>query len=149
VALFDATEYPQVRALLDITLKVEQLPDEIIALDAFHGDAERDVLTRVPDAESRTGTQLRRLVHAALLLCAANLAPALPRLLRDKFADQEIQLAPVDMAKRALALQAQAYDEIAAVLNEDGTEQTVEIPTLFVAAPADRWRGHGCSRGWF
>lgn len=149
MSLFTATEYPQVRALLDITLKPEQLPDQTIAFDAFHGDAERDVLGRVPDAESRTGTQLQRLVHAALLLCAANIAPALPRLLRDKFADQEIQLAPVDMSARAAELQSQAYDEIAAVLNEDGTEETVEIPTLFATAPADRWRGHGCSRGWF
>jgi len=105
VALFTATEYPQVRALLDITLQVEQLPDDTIALDAFHGDAERDVLTRVPDAESRTGTQLQRLVHAALMLCAANVAPALPRLLRDKFADQEIQLAPVDMTANEAAPQ--------------------------------------------
>lgn len=148
MALFTATEYPQVRALLDTTLKAEQLPDEIIALDAFHGAAERDVLERVPDAASRAGMQLQRLIHAALLLCAANVAPALPRLLRDRFADQEIQLAPVDMAARATALQQEAYDEIAAVLAVDGTEEVVEIPMLFVAAAADHRRGHGCSRGW-
>ena len=148
MALFSADEYPQVRALLDITLKPEQLPATIIALDTFHGDAERDVLSRVPDAESRTGTQLQRLKHAALLLCAANVAPALPRLLRDRFADQEIQLAPVDMPARAAELQAQAYDEIAAVLAEDGAEQAAEIPTLFVAARADRCRPPYRPPGW-
>ena len=138
MALFTAIEYPQVRALLDITLKAEQMPDEIIALDTFHGAAERDVLARVPDAESRTGTQRLRLVHAAVLLCASYVAPALPRLLRDRFADQEIQLAPVDMAARATALQQEAYDEIAAVLEEDGMDEMVEIPILFAAADAGR-----------
>src|SRR4051812_45313755 len=76
--ILSPADYPEVRAQLDLTLDGTMLPDATIGLDAFVGEAEREVLARDPLALSRTGDEAARVRLAAIYLTAARLALALP-----------------------------------------------------------------------
>ena len=74
--ILPVSNYPDVRAAIDVTLTTNDLPDPIIGSDVYKGAAEDDVLKRVSDAASKTGNDLKRVQRAAVLFCAARLIPS-------------------------------------------------------------------------
>jgi siderophore synthetase component len=127
VTLLTPSDYAAVRAALDISLTEAVLPDSVIELDVYLGAAEREVRAAVPDAESQVGENLERCRAAAILICAANLAPAIPRLQSERLADYTYQAQSVDWAKLAAALKERAKNELMAVTTTDTAEQASQF----------------------
>jgi hypothetical protein len=80
--LLASSDWPAVRAALDITLDSAQLPDATIALDIYSGRAMREVEARVTGATGLTGDDELKVTAAAVFLTAAHIAPALPAIMR-------------------------------------------------------------------
>ncbi len=135
MTLLVPADYPAIRAALDVTLTEATLPDSIIELDLYLGAAEREVRASDPDAETRTGEARERVRAAAMLLCAANLAPAIPRIAAEQLADYRYQQQPVDWMKLAAELRERAKAELTALTTTDATEQASRFrhPSFAVA----------------
>lgn len=136
--LLTSTDYPSIRAAIDISLTATDLPDATIALDIFIGAAMREVLSRDPEAESRTGDDLARVKAAAVYLTAARLIVTLPQILRETDLDTTYQRQAVDVAARAAELRALAEAELNEVLEPD--DATADRPTMFDTAHGYRGR---------
>lgn len=133
--IITSAEYPLVRAALDIRLTSTQLPDATLALAIFLGEAEREVQTRDPLWDSRTGDDEQRLKNAVCYLTAARLAPRMPELTlsSERFGDYTYQRKATDWQSLADDLVARADAEIAGVLSE--TPATASMPSeLFTVA---------------
>lgn len=82
MALVTPTDWPEVRALLDVQLTPNDLRDAIIAADPYAGKAQREVLRRIPNAQAlvdANGEDGQRIKLAVKCLIAASLAPAIVR----------------------------------------------------------------------
>ena len=134
--LLESADWPAVRALLDVGLTADVLPDATIERDVFWGAAEREVLRLDPDALARTGDELKAARSAAMAFLAASLAPSVPRLTRE---DTDGYSYTADVAKwdaLAASLRARATREIGAYLEED--DSAIRRPTFFAAASGRR-----------
>ena len=124
MSLLTSADYPAIRAALDVHLDSTLLPDSIIALNIYQGAAEMEVKRRDPLAETRTGDDATRVRLAAIYLCAAALAPAIPRLVSQTLDGHTVTVDGAtwrDLAERLTAL---AYEHL----------QTVTSATLQVGA---------------
>lgn len=119
--ILSTTEYPAIRAALDLNLTSNDLPDATIGLNIYKLAAEQDVLDLDPDAETRIGTDGERVLRAAIYFCAARLAPVVVQIASISIQTRDLNYSspPFDPIKRAAELREMANDEIDEVL---GTE---------------------------
>lgn len=112
--LFDADRYPEVRAQLDLSLGKAELPDEIIVLDSFQGEAERWVTSQITaSGAAATGPRAQL---AAIYMTAALLAPNVPQIVSQKDATGEsVSLKGYDPEQKEAQLKARAKEMIAMV----------------------------------
>ncbi len=136
MSLLSTSDFPAIRAALDVSLKTTTLSDAVIALPIYQGAAEAEVLARDPLAASRTGAALQHVVNAAIFLTAAYLAPALPALTAETIGKYSYQR-DVDWTARAAELRARADAELAALLTP-ATAQKGSPPTMFGVASGRR-----------
>jgi hypothetical protein len=115
-----AADYDAVRAALGTDVDDLLVPDDLIGLSIFEGAAEIEILTRVPDAASFTGTAEQRIRNVAILLTAALIAPAIPRIERENFGDYTSARSE-DWAARAAQLRQRAETEMAPLLPTSAT----------------------------
>jgi hypothetical protein len=134
--LLASSDWPAVRAALDITLDSVQLPDATIALDIYSGRAMREIEARVTGATALTGDDELKVTAAAVFLTAANLAPAMPAIMRAESQHLAVQRKEMDWNKRAADLRQMAEDEIAGLLEPDTTGPY--RPTMFARAKGRR-----------
>lgn len=136
MALITTADYQEIREIIDITLTLDELPNEQIGRDAFVGQAQRLVLARDPEAESRTGDELASVRLAALYYAAALLCPTIPILKTVRSEGESIERNPPDLIARAAELRAQAVQMLDSVL----TPTTASVPYAFGVAPGYRGR---------
>lgn len=138
MTILTALDYPQIRAVLDVSLTSTQLPDDTIGMDIFVGRAEADVLALDPDAETRTGADLQHIKNAAIYFTAALLCPTVVRItsMTAQTRDLAYTRQAFDPEERAAELRALAVAEVTAVLTPDDT--TPNRPTVFARATANR-----------
>lgn len=137
MAFIISTTYPQIRAALGAFVDTETLPDSMIALDIYAGRADDWVRASDPAWASRTGDALQRLVRAAILYCAALLAPAMPAISTERFGDYQYS-AQVDWERRATDLMGEAAQALATVV---GTmRESYAASTFFTKASGGRGR---------
>ena len=115
MSLLTSADYPAIRAALDVHLDAALLPDSVIALSVYHTAAEMEVTRRVPDAATRTGEDATRVKLAAIYLCAAALAPALPRILSQSLEGHFFSIQAASWQDLAARLTAQAHEHLQAV----------------------------------
>jgi len=140
MAILSSTDYPSIRAALDVDLDSSNLPDSTIALDIYSGAADQLVYNRDPSADSRTGDDADRIKRAAIYFCAALLAPVVVRITSLAVQTRDVSYSrPVfDPAERAAELRALAEAEIDEVLTP--TEEAPGRPTMFDTAAGTRGR---------
>lgn len=116
--IITSTDYPVVRAALDTSFDITDLPDAVIGLRIYHAAAEREVKKRIPNAETLTGDSLERVKDATIYLIAARLAPSVPRILAETMDDgyQYQRANQQDWAKLAAELRRLADAEITEAL---------------------------------
>lgn len=136
MAILTSDDYEAIRKALDTELTDKNLPNSIIGLDIYAGAADQDVLDVYPEAES-DAANAARITRAAVLFCAARLAPAVVRLtsLTVSTRDLSYQRPAWDPEKRAAELRALAEEELAEILD---TGLAPTRPTLFGRAPGYR-----------
>lgn len=137
MSLLTASEYPAIRAAIDVSLDATLLPDSVIALPIYAGAADTDVQSRDPLWASRTGTALQRLVNAAIYLAAASLCPAIPQIIQEQTTEHTYQRRSVDWTALAGELRGRAEAELAAVIESDAQ---IERPTMFTVGIGRRGR---------
>lgn len=134
--LLASSDWPAVRAALDVTLNSVQLPDATIALDIYSGRAMREVEARVIGATALTGDDELKVTAAAVFLTAAHLAPAMPAIMRAESQHLAVQRKEMDWNRRAADLRQMAEEEIAGLLEPDTAGPY--RPTLFGRARGRR-----------
>jgi hypothetical protein len=134
--LLTSANIPSIRWRLDASLDEATLPDAVV-VDQVPA-AERLVLARDPLAATRTGDDLARVQEAAILFCAALLAPSVPRLTREETDGYRYQADVATWEELAATLRARAEAEIAAVLGP--AKVSSRRPTFFARAPGYRGR---------
>ena len=134
------TDYPAIRAALDVGLNAQQLPDAIIAQDIFLGAAEAELVRRVPDAAGKTGDDLNRVKRAAVWLTAALLAHSVVRITSMSIQTRDLSYSrqTFDPDEKAAELRSRAEAEIAMLLTP--TDATPARPTMFTLATGGRGR---------
>lgn len=134
------TDYPAIRAALDVGLNAQQLPDAIIEQDIFLGAAEAELVRRVPDAASKTGEDLKRVKRAAVWLTAALLAHSVVRITSMSIQTRDLSYSrqTFDPDEKAAELRSRAEAEIAMLLTP--TAATPARPTMFALATGSRGR---------
>ena len=115
MSLLTSADYPAIRAALDVHLDSTLLPDSIIALNIYQGAAEMEVKRRDPLAETRTGDDATRVRLAAIYLCAAALAPAIPRLVSQTLDGHTVTVDGATWRDLAARLTALAYEHLQTV----------------------------------
>lgn len=140
-------EFPGVRAALDITLAAGNLPDAIIALPQYKGEAEFWVLgadplaaTYLPGSEAYERARV-----AAIYACAALLVPALPILTAETWGEvYRYTRKEFDPIKLQDALWQRARSTLAATGDAGGgqADAAARAPARFVftLAPANAAR---------
>lgn len=136
--LLTSSDYPAIRAMIDISLDSTTLPDAIIALDAYIGAGMRDVLLIDPLAETRTGNELQHARTAAIQFTAARLVGAVLQVFKEARADHSYERPKIDAEARAAELRAMASSELDAYL--DAGDATSDKPTFFTVASGRRGR---------
>mgnify|MGYP001003842829 CR=1 FL=1 len=137
-SLLTLTEYPAVRAAIDISLTATDLPDEVIGLPIYASAAEAAVKARDPDWDTRTGAAKDRLVEAVICWTASLLAPALPALKSEAHPEGYSYSREIDYVGRASALRQQAETALTAVLTP--SDPAAGRPTFFALATGRRGR---------
>lgn len=138
MTILSASDYPAIRAALDVGLNEAQLPDATIGQDIFLGAAEAELLLRVPDAASKTGDDMSRVVRALVWLTAALLAHSVVRVtsLSVQTRDLSYSRQTFDPDAKAAELRSRADVEIAALLEPSST--AAMMPTMFALATGGR-----------
>lgn len=136
LSLLVAGTYPAIRAALSTALTVARLPDTTIALSIYAAAAEREALARLDGLalDDLDDDQTARLTDAAIYLCAARLALALPSITQESVGQGDMAyraqpLAPDELAKQ---LRARASAELAVVNGQTGR------PAVFALAAGGR-----------
>lgn len=141
--LISEAQHPSIRAALDLTLGAKALPSEKIELPIFQGAAETAVLARYPtaqamvDASTAPGTDGAHVQAAVILLTAAYIAPALPSLISEEFAEYRYQRQKYDPESLAASLLARAEAELDAI-SISTQEPSDDYPVFFTTAPGAR-----------
>lgn len=139
------TDYPLVRAAISITLTAEALPDAVIGLSTFQGQAEAEVISRdplamnyAPAGSDPDPVKWAHIITATIYLTAAYLIPSMPPpVTRERIGDKyEFQRPVWDSLARAADLRALAGSELGAYLTPD----YIPIPTVFKAVHGYRGR---------
>lgn len=135
------TDYEAIRKAIDITVTAAMLPDTVIGLSIFSGQAESWVDTQDPDWATRTGSAALAIRRAAIYRAAANLVPALPSLTREQMGDASFTYATRDLAATVDDLNSKADSEIDLATGADPDPSNLDaMPTMFVLAPGYRGR---------
>jgi hypothetical protein len=134
--ILTAADYQEIREQIDTSLDATTLPDATIGRDAYAGAAMREVISRDPLAETRTGADAARVRLAAIYLTAARLCPAVPALVRVTHQETTYQQVAPRFDKRAEELRGLAETELAAVTASGDT--TPYRPTMFRTARGRR-----------
>ena len=131
MSILTLTDFPAVRAVIDVKLTEDDLPDEVMLSPAYIGAAEAWVLSRDPQAETRTGDEAAHITRAAVFYMASLLVPAVARLtsVSIQTVDMSYSKPPIDISKRVKELKALAEDEINMLLKP--SEITPEKPKMF------------------
>jgi len=116
MALLSSSDYPAIRALVDTTLTVEELPDAVLGYDQVVGHADRLIKVYVPLAESLTGNNLLRAKLAARLVAAAQVAASAPQLIDLKIGPYAEKRQEVDWTALSKGLMLRADREVQALL---------------------------------
>lgn len=91
VDILSPADFPEIRATLDVSLDVSNLPDATIALDINLGRATEWVISQNPDAANYAGAvdaQSRAIRRACVLATAALIAPTLPWLVQETYTNR-------------------------------------------------------------
>lgn len=138
-----AAEYPAVRGAIDISLDQKALPDEVLALPQYAGDAERWIIGQNPLAatyEAGTDEYLGMQV-AAIYACAALVLPAVPNLTSESYgAGYRYTRKELDTATLVESLWQRASNAIKAVTGVVAPSAG-RIPTRFIFTVATGRRG--------
>jgi hypothetical protein len=122
-AILAATDFPEVRAALDVSLDITNLPDDVIALDIYLGRATEWVISRNAAAAAYVGAvdaASRAIRRACILATAALVAPSLPWLSQETYENQHsYKRQEVDLGSLVADLWSQANDQIEASLPVD------------------------------
>lgn len=139
MSILTPSDYDEIRAVITTDLKASELNDEVIALDAYQGAAEREVVSIDSSALTRTDADEVALVRsAAVYLTAARLCPAVSRIISIQVnsGSQNYLKSPFNPEKRAAELRQMAHEQLQELFT--ATTPTIQRPTMFGLAQGRR-----------
>jgi hypothetical protein len=121
--LTTASDFEQVRYAMEmLEATPDIIPDSVIQYDVFRGNAELEIKTHIPDAESKTGDDATRVKIATVCLTAAKMVPTFRRLKSEQYNDdssfQYLQLSNETLITQ---LEDEAYRNIEEVIDPGTT----------------------------
>jgi hypothetical protein len=140
--IIGATEYPQVRALIDVSVSTANLPDDVIEAPVYGGAAELWALSTAGSLAGWPAVALDRLKMAVTFRLAGMLLPAMPNLTQEQKGERAgYQRLPINIERRVGELNAAASDHLQAAIELAEVEVTeiVEAPVFTLARGRRRW----------
>jgi hypothetical protein len=141
-----AAEYPAIRAAIDISLDAGVLPDEVIGLPTYAGEADRWVLATNPAAATYTpgSDQYGAAQSAAIFACAAMLVQAVPMLTGETWGQAyRYTRKDVDLGSLEASLWDRARTALSRASGDIPTPDSGKPPSRFVfgrVGAGHRWR---------
>lgn len=121
MGLIGVSDFNDVRRALDATLDATTLPNDVISSPIYQGQAELDILARVPGAAALSGVEAMQVRIVAILLTAAYIAPAVPLIVREQDKDYSYQRQPIDWLDAQARLNARAEQILVGLAGEATT----------------------------
>lgn len=97
---YTPTDYAAVRRYVDPVLIASDLPDSVIAEDAYIGAAERWVITLIPNADDAVGGDLAAIKNAVLFYAASIILSTSPVIRMGRMSEQNFQIENGDTIRR-------------------------------------------------
>lgn len=139
--VFDPANYESVRKAIDVSLDDVTLPDSIIGLDIYAGEASRYIdrhLTPEQQAAQPESTNTAAIYYAASFLCTA-----LRQVRRERMAGGELEYQVIDILAKGTELLGKAGLTISAIIvasEPDILPVPVKIPLFFTSSvPPRSW----------
>jgi len=138
--IIDAEEYPQVRALIDVSVRKANLPDDIIESAVYGGVAESWALASAGDISLWPEAALAELKLAVCYRLAGMLLPALPNLTQEQKGERAgYQRTPINVERRQADLYGAAAEHLGLAIEiaTDIVAEEIDVP-VFIRAPGRR-----------
>lgn len=130
---FVIEDYESVRKLIDITLSENELPEAVIALSVYEGEAVEVITDALSSlTEEQATDNAATIKRAALRLTASYLAPKIPQLTSEVLEGDKFTFAEKDFAKISADLETQAFNIVNRLLKKL-SDAPKEIDTSFPA----------------
>lgn len=138
MSILEETDFPAIRAAIDIELDKTVLPDATIALPIFQGEGEYIFATAVAAAVPPVDTTLQTSKNACIYYIAALLSLKLSQYVSETFQEYRYQKTQIPQDQLAFSLFAQGDTQVARLLGLD--EALATAPNLLRVAHGRRMR---------
>jgi len=126
---FPDEKFPEVRAAIGTEVDETLLPDEVLAMNIYEGEAERWIMSNL--TEEQWTDQASSADYAATLYIAGLVAPTLRLISEEKLPAGFLKYEPQDLAKQSALLLQNANDAITAIQGDDATTEDLVNPNFF------------------
>jgi hypothetical protein len=136
---FSTSNYPSVRAAIGDNVDEIALPDAVIHLPIYKGEAERYIMRNLTETQYETPEYVDEVNYAAILYLASLLLPTITRVKSERIAGGNITFDAPSVEDRAATLKQQADDRITDILQAIGViTESEDVPTFFGLAHRNR-----------
>lgn len=125
--ILTSDDYDMVRAAIEVTLDADDLPDHVIAMDIYLGQAELDIKSKVENWSSLVGDELVRLRNATVYQTALLLVDAVRLPLSKKVDDVTFRWSDRDDDELKNKLRGRVDDELDELLDPAYSEANLLI----------------------
>lgn len=127
--VFPDTKFPEVRAAIGTEVDETLLPDEVLAMNIYEGEAERWIMSNL--TEDQWTTSASQADYAATNYIAGLVAPTLRLISEEKLPAGFMKYEASDLSAMSAKLLQQANDAITAILGDDATTEDSVNPNFF------------------
>jgi len=136
---FPDNRYNDVRSVIGLDITSAILPDDVLALPTFEGEAERFIEKYLTSDQYENPDYTSQVDTAAVYYLASLAAPTIPEVSSERIAGGSITYKNVDRMKQAEILKSRAVDILGEIDVATGESAAATNPNIFTVAPRRYW----------
>jgi len=136
---FPDDKYQEVRSVIGVEVTESMLPDDVLSLDTFEGEAERFIMRYLTQTQIDDPIYADQINTAAVYYLASLAVPILPTVTSERIPGGSLSYADVDRTAQALALKNQATGILNTIDTATGQPVIASNPNIFTKAPRKYW----------
>lgn len=129
------SEYPAIRAAIDITMTDLLIPDRIIELPIFLAQSRIWLAQKIVTVTSPTDDQKKAFTNAVIYYCASLLIPSVPQILQEQHANnQSYQRSSMNWDAKAADLRSKAELAVSEAIDSNIDPTSLRPPGFILAS---------------